>query len=372
MNKEQLRGYCLVAAFTVALYLGLSNLDKLRFFTSMLLGLLSPFLIGLVIAFLLNNPVMWLESKVFRRCRHARILSLAGAYLASAAAITILLWFVLPQLLSSLNQLKNNIPGFLASFQGWLEQAALSLQFSPEVWQQFSTGLQNLAESLLSLIPRLFGILPKIYDMLAAVGSGMFNFFIGFVVSIYLLLGKEQLLSQLSRLNNAFLPKGLSRWLPHAGGITVRIFQKYITGQLTDALIVGVISVAGLSILRFPYALLIGVLLGCTNVIPFFGPFIGFFPGFLIIAMESPVQALWFTLFVVVMQQIDGNLIVPRVVGQSVGLPALWVLFSVTVGGALFGIAGMIIGMPLFAVFYRLLGEATHKREQAADTGAEG
>lgn len=368
-----------MAAFTVAFYLGLSNLEKLKGIVSSALGLLTPFVIGLVIAFILNSPMRFFERKVFAGIaahKNARVsglgrpLALLCTYILVLAGVTVLLWFVVPQLITSINQLRDNIPGFLTHLQDWVTKWAASLNFSEDMWRQVSQWLQQMVGSLLGLLPRMFGMLPQLYNIVVSVGGGMFNLLIGLVVSIYLLLSKETLLRQFSRLNRAFLPRTAAGFLEHTGRITVQTFRNYITGQVTDAIIVGVICVIILSVLRFPYAMLIGVVMGCTNIIPFFGPFIGFIPGFLILVMTDPVRALWYTLIVVVVQQIDGNLIVPKVVGDSVGLPPLWVLFSVTVGGGLFGIAGMVVGMPAFAVIYRLLGEATRRREQPVQEAA--
>lgn len=372
LDKDHLKGYCLVAAFTVTFYLALSNLDKLKGIVSAGLGLLTPFVIGLVIAFILNSPMRFFEQKAFaeiaghknlRVRKLARPLALLCTYLLVAAGMTGLLWFVVPQLITSINQLRDNIPGFLTLLQDWVTQLAAAVNFSADMWKTLSDWLQQMVSTLLGLLPKMFGMLPQLYNIVVSVGGGMFNVLVGLVVSIYLLLSKETLVRQFTRLNRAFLPKGLAGFLEHTGRITVQTFRNYITGQVTDAIIVGFICVVILSVLRFPYAMLIGVVMGCTNIIPFFGPFIGFIPGFLILVMTDPVRALWYTVIVVAVQQIDGNLIVPKVVGESVGLPPLWVLFSVTVGGGLFGIAGMVIGMPVFAVIYRLLGEATRKRE---------
>lgn len=372
MDKNQIKGYCLVAAFAIAFYLGLSNLQRLGALFSSMMSLVTPFLIGLVIAFILNSPLSFFENKVFagiskgknlKMRKMARPLAMLCTYLSVLAGITVLVWFVGPQLVESVARLSNSIPGFLYSFQDWLTKTAQALNFTDAMWQEFQNWLQSMIGTLLGMLPKIFGMLPQVYNVVVSVGGGMFNVLIGLVVSIYLLLSKETLMRQLSRLNRAFLPDSAANLLAHTGDITVRTFRNYISGQVTDAVIVGILCVFILSIGGFPYALLIGVVMGCTNIIPFFGPFIGFVPGFLILVMISPIRALAYTVIVLIVQQIDGNFIVPKVIGESVGLPPLWVLFSVTVGGGLFGIVGMVVGMPAFAVIYRLLGEATRKRE---------
>lgn len=373
MDKNKLKGYCLVAAFAVAFYLGLSNLNRLGGILSSFLGLVTPFIIGLVIAFILNSPLTFFEKRVFagvgknpRTRKFLRPLALLCTYLAVAAGLTGLLWFVVPQLVESVTKLRDSIPGFLNSFQSWISVVAGSFNVTDDMWSKFWTWFQDIIGSLMGMLPKILGMLPQVYNIVVSVGGGMFNVLIGLVVSIYLLLSKETLVGQMSRLNRAFLPESAAGLLEHAGHITVRTFRNYISGQVTDAVIVGILCVVILSVGGFPYAMLIGVVMGCTNIIPFFGPFIGFVPGFLILIMTSPVRALMYTIIVVIVQQIDGNFIVPKVVGNSVGLPPLWVLFSVTVGGGLFGIAGMVVGMPAFAVIYQLLREATRNRERRA------
>lgn len=375
MDKNRVKEYCFVAAFTVLLFLGVSNFSKIQGALRVVTGLLTPFIIGLVVAFLLSGPLRFFENRVFLPLEKdkrkwvrglRRPLAMVCSYIIVFTAILILLWVVIPQLSKSITKLTASIPT-KEVLQSELEKFAVSLNLTSEVWndiwKQLSNVLEGLFTNLLGLIPQMFNVfLPRIYNVAVSVGSGMFNFLIGIVVSAYLLTSKEQLFSQLSRLNRAFMPKWLSGRLAETAHITVKTFGNYVTGQLLDAVIVGVACVTILSIFRFPYALLIGVVMGCTNVIPFFGPFIGFVPGFLILVIEDPKLALWYALIVVIVQQIDGNFIVPKVVGDSVGLPPLWVLFSVTVGGGLFGIAGMVIGMPVFAVFYQLLGKATHRR----------
>lgn len=373
MDKNKLKGYCLVAAFAVAFYLGLSNLNRLGGILSSFLGLVTPFIIGLVIAFILNSPLTFFEKRVFagvgknpRTRKFLRPLALLCTYLAVAAGLTGLLWFVVPQLVESVTKLRDSIPGFLNSFQSWISVVAGSFNVTDDMWSKFLAWFQDIIGSLMGMLPKILGMLPQVYNVVVSVGGGMFNVLIGLVVSIYLLLSKETLVGQMSRLNRAFLPESAAGLLEHAGHITVRTFRNYISGQVTDAVIVGILCVVILSVGGFPYAMLIGVVMGCTNIIPFFGPFIGFVPGFLILIMTSPVRALMYTIIVVIVQQIDGNFIVPKVVGNSVGLPPLWVLFSVTVGGGLFGIAGMVVGMPAFAVIYQLLREATRNRERRA------
>lgn len=372
MNRHKLKLYCAVAAFTVALYLALSNLDRVKTFLSAGIGLLSPFIMGAVIAFVLSGLMSMLESRVFapllkkarspRAARAVRPLALITTYLLMFGGLSIVVWVVVPQLATSVVTLGNSIPSYLASLQRFGEQLSHEWVLPPEVLDQISTWFEATVNNMLSFI---VDFIPGVLSFVASLGGGVLNFVIGLIVSAHLLLGKEKLLSQLSRLNHAFIPTRAADRLGSASLTAVETFGNYVSGQLLDALMVGVVSVIGLSLFRFPYAMLIGVVMGITNIIPFFGPFIGAIPGFFIILMIDPIKALWYLVFVVVLQQVDGNFIAPKIIGGSVGLPPLWVLFAVTVGGGIFGIPGMILGTPVFAVIYILLGRATRAREAA-------
>ena len=365
-----MRDACFVAAFTVLLYLGLSNLPTLARLCSSLTGLLMPFFVGVAAAFILNKVMVVFERRVFgrlagkgpRTARLVRPLSLCSTYLLLLAAFLVLLGVVVPQLTASVMTLAGNMNSYLNALAALGDQLARELVIPQSIYDELSRWFSAAAGNLLGF---LVDFIPRMLSFVVSFGGGVVTFVIGLVVSIHLLMNKEQLLSQLSRLNRAFLPPRAAGALGTAAQISVQTFGNYVSGQLLDALIVGVVSVAGLSLFRFPYAMLIGVVMGITNVIPFFGPFIGAVPGVFILLMADPVRAVWYVLFVIVVQQVDGNLIAPKVIGQSVGLPPLWVLFAVTVGGGLWGVPGMIFGTPVFAIFYILLGRATRAREAA-------
>lgn len=363
----------MVAAFTVILYLGLSHFKQVLSLLSGIIGLLTPFIIGVVIAFILSGVLRAFEEKVFFRLgNHSNVkvrglvrpLSLVSTYALMIALMGVLVTVVVPQLATSIIQLGNSVPAYLASLQNLAEELAVRLNLDQAMWDELAKWFNSVAMELLKIIPELFKMIPQMLGVIASVGGGVFNFVIGIIVSIYLLVSKEKLFSQLSRLNRAFLPESAAGKMRETAAISSETFSNYVTGQLLDALIVGAMSVIGLSVLGFPYAMLIGVIMGVTNIIPFFGPFIGAVPGFFIILMVDPIRALWYILFVVVLQQIDGNIIAPKIIGGSVGLPPLWVLFAVTVGGGLFSVPGMILGTPIFAIFYNILGRATRAREE--------
>lgn len=367
MDKKQIKGYCTVAAFTVVLYFVLSHPERVGQVASASVRLLMPFFIGVVLAFVLNGVMETFEKHVFadlprrfpRRASLVRPLSLISTYLLVLAALVVLGWTVVPQLGESAITLGRNIPAYLNSLAELAARFQHEWVLPPEFYEQLTGWLSGLADFLLNFIAEF---VPYALNFAASFGGGIVTLVIGVIVSIHVLLTKEQLLSQARRLNRAFLPPKAADSIASAASVAAGTFRRYVSGQALDALIVGAVSVIGLSVLRFPYAVLIGVVMGVTNVIPFFGPFIGAVPGVLILLMADPIKAIWYILFVVIVQQVDGNIIAPKVIGGSVGLPPLWVLFAVTVGGNLFGIAGMILGVPLFATVYILLGRAVRAR----------
>ena len=369
MNLRRVREYCVAAAFTVVLYLGLSHLGPLLGWLRWLGSLLMPFLIGVVAAFILNRVMAWLEKRVFHRLlpgegpklqKRRRGLALLSTYLLLLVAILVVACIVAPQLTTSVMTLARNMNGYLDSLTRLGNWAARELVLPPELIQQLNEWFNQAAAWLMQF---LVDFIPRMLGALVSVSGSIVTFVIGLVVAAHILLNKEQLLSQGRRLCRAFLPRRAVATLSVTGRIAVEAFGNYLTGQLLDAAIVGICSVVGLTVLGFPYAMLIGVVMGITNIIPFYGPFIGAVPGVLLLLMVSPVRALWYIVFVVVLQQIDGNIVAPKIIGGSVGLPPLWVLFAVTVGGGIWGVPGMVFGTPVFAVIYRLLGRVTRARE---------
>ena len=369
MNLRRVREYCVAAAFTVVLYLGLSHLGPLLGWLRWLGSLLMPFMIGVVAAFILNRVMVWLEKRVFHRLlpgegpklqKRRRGLALLSTYLLLLVAILVVACIVAPQLTTSVMTLARNMNGYLDSLTRLGNWAAQELVLPPELIQQLNEWFNQAAAWLMQF---LVDFIPRMLGALVSVSGSIVTFVIGLVVAAHILLNKEQLLSQGRRLCRAFLPRRAVATLSVTGRIAVEAFGNYLTGQLLDAAIVGICSVVGLTVLGFPYAMLIGVVMGITNIIPFYGPFIGAVRGVLLLLMVSPVRALWYIVFVVVLQQIDGNIVAPKIIGGSVGLPPLWVLFAVTVGGGIWGVPGMVFGTPVFAVIYRLLGRATRARE---------
>ncbi len=370
LNRNNVKKIILIITFTVLLFVGIQHFDVVMKTFGRLVGILTPFILGGCIAFILNVPLSLFENKLFRKGKTKnrfinnirRPISILLSIILVVGIIFTVTFLIFPELAKTIGDLGGTINKFVPEAQKWVEEkvAELLVQY-PDIesfvkavsidWTNASTTLINVTKGLFN------GILGSAFNIIANIISGVTTFFIGFVFAIYILANKEKLSEQGKKLCYSFLPQKRADRIIRVLQLTHRTFSNFLSGQCIEAVILGSMFYVTLSILRFPYALLIGVLISFTALIPIFGAFIGMIIGTFLIFMVSPVQALWFLLIFNVLQQIEGNLIYPHVVGGSVGLPSIWVLFAVTVGGSLMGVIGMLVFIPLTSVFYTLLRE---------------
>ena len=280
-----------------------------------------------------------------------------------AVLISLLMAFLVPQLIDSIVTLVKNVQDFALNLDHYMEiwVNALDKQFhiDPELYQQ----LLGTWEQILSFSSSLFlsGV-QRLLGLTGQVTSGVVDFFVALIISVYLLMSREEFFAQLRKVLYALFSKKTVEKLLYVGRLTNTTFNGFINGKLIDSLIIGILAFICLSIMKMPYALLISVIIGVTNVVPFFGPFIGAIPSAFIIFIVNPIQAIWFLLFILILQQIDGNIIGPKILGGTTGLPAIWVMFAILVGGGLAGFAGMILGVPTVAVLYTLFKAYVRQR----------
>ena len=315
-----------------------------------------PFFLGLGIAFALNVPLCFLEEKLFAKRKIKRAYSLLLACIFVLGGLAVLLFLILPQLRKSAASLWEKLPGYLTELEGWARDKADGIGGSAaalleEAIGQLQSGMEPGPQLLRSTM-----------DIAQDTLSGLINAGAGVVFSIYLLARKEALCKACKQVLYAFLPKEWAEKLADVGSLTAVTFRRFASGQLTEALLLGAMCFLGMAVFRMPYALLISVIVGVTALIPIFGAFFGGAAGALILLTERPALALWFLIFLIVLQQFENNFLYPRVVGDSVGLPGIWVLLAVTAGGSLFGAAGMLIGIPAVSVLYTLFRETVRKR----------
>ena len=354
------------------------------------LDILEPFAVGGMIAFVLNLPMKFVEERLLGRWKGKaadklrRPLSLLAAIVFVAVLIVIVVMAVLPQLGRTINDLGQKIPEFFQQVVAWLGD--LERQY-PQLGQYLGPFLdsgESLEQSWASmdqLAARLMDFLKEggvsVITTTIGVASGIIGTFvkgiISFIFALYILAAKEKLADQGKRILHAFAPEKVEKGTLSLCSLLYRNFSHFITGQCVEAVIIGTIFVITMSLFRMPYAVMIGVLIAFTALIPVVGAFIGCILGAFLILVDAPEMAFWFVVLFLIIQQIEGNLIYPRVVGESVGLPAIWVLAAVSVGGSLFGFAGMLVFIPLVSTGYMLLRDEVNarnrRREASGDSG---
>lgn len=333
-----------------------------------LMGVLSPVFIGIFIAFVLNIPLSWFEKSVWHGTsrlaeKTRRPMGILFALLILVALIALLVILVIPQSIMAISQITEQIPSIYKSLIQWVE--SLEIPALQELLKSFDFANLNLREIFTNTGLLAGGVFRGITDVLGV----LMNVVLGLGFAIFMLAGKEKLLKQIEKLLQAYMAPQPRGRLKYFVSVVSDIFSKYIFGQVTEAIVIGILTTVAMLIFRFPYATIIGPLTGLSGLIPMVGAVIGGVVGFLLILTVNPLQAMFFVIFILVLQEVDGMLIYPKIVGDSVGLPQLWTFFAVVVGGALFGFIGIFLGVPTMAVAYRLLREDAQRRLAGKDTG---
>lgn len=362
--RQAARWIVSVVTVCILIYLGLRHIGTLAKTIGWLAGLVKPLLIGAILALILNVPMSMIESRFLKKAHYGkRPLAILLALLLVSGIFVGVAFLVIPELFNAvaliaqiveegLEQLESmDIGGALAQtpLAEWLDTVDwLSLKIQLETWFKEQSG---------TLVNRAMGAA-------GFVVSGLATSVVGLIFAIYILAGKEKLKRQASRLMRVWLPAQISEGLIHVASVCGSTFKLFIAGQATEAIILGTLCMLGMMILRLPYAPMIGALVGVTALIPVVGAFVGTIVGTIMILTVSPFKAMVFVIYLLILQQIEGNVIYPRVVGSKISLPAIWVLAAVTVGGNLAGPIGMLLGVPAFSAAYALIKEATDHRTQ--------
>lgn len=368
---------CLMAAVTLfALYIAIQAWPKALAIVSTVLSAALPLFIGAVIAYVLGIPMGWYEKHFFPKSEKKWIKTLRRpvcmtlSFLTVAAIVTLIVVLVLPQLTDCLQLLFGEVPKALDKAVELIGQ----LELLPEdiyAWLDEIDWKNSLVKIGKALLNGVGGLMGTVWQTVSSVFSGIVTCLLSVIFAIYLLYGKEELARQGKKIINRYAKPLWRGRILHVLLVLDDSFYKFIVGQCVDALILGVMCLIGMWILRLPYAPMISALIAFTALIPVAGAYIGAGVGAFMILTVSPVQALVFLIFLIVLQQLEGNLVYPRVVGTSIGLPALWVLTAVTVGGGVMGVAGMLIGVPLAAALYRLLREHINAEAEKAEEKKE-
>ncbi len=338
----------------VVFYLSLSHLNDLLNLVRGLYQVVWPFVLAFALAWLMDPLVKFCESKIFRKgkARLRRWLSIATTYIVMLALIAALLYVILPQVYESLLALIAAIPDYLTGLQAAVNE--LASHFSLLEGEDATLIVDTYSDLVNQLVGWVQSILPQLVNAGVSLGSGLVNILMALIASIYMLADKDRLKGAAVRCVHALIPSPHDDKLLRLAGRAHVIFSGFINGKLLDSLIIGLLCLMGTLILRIPFAGLISLIVGVTNIIPVFGPFIGAIPSILILLIVDPWSALWFGIFVVALQQLDGNVIGPRILGDSCGVSALGVLVSITVGGSLAGVTGMLVGVPLYSLMCQL------------------
>lgn len=348
--------FCVVAA-CIAFYLLLNNLNYFVGGIGKFINILSPFAGGVVIAYILDPVVKLFYHKLFKEKKGIRWLAILLAYLVAILLIVLLAWLVIPQIVNSIVMLFTNFPSYIQGIQDALTM--IQDRFGVDLSQ--ATKMLDDSEAMVKEVYSLASsAMPQIVASLGSVASNFVSTFTSLAASIYMLADKKHLLHQLRTLAHAFLPEKVAEntlRICHYANVN---FTSFFIGKIIDSAIIGVITFVAMTILRLDFAVLISVFIGITNIIPVFGPFIGAIPSIFILLLVNPIQAAIFCVLILIIQQLDGNFIGPKILGSSIGISALWILFSIVVGGDLFGIVGMVVGVPVFATLYGLAQEFVH------------
>lgn len=370
INNELKNGFLLIS-FGIVLFISLEHFEIAWNILKGTVIIFSPFLLGLVIAFILNVPMNMIEKKLnkIKKLKSPKI-KRGISIISSIIAVLLLLFFVvaliIPDIGKTVTSFINQIPELITNIdQGlqdisknypMIEEWANKIEFNPETMKlQFENWVKTIGSGILSIS---LNIVVSLINKLA-------NFFIAFIFAIYVLAEKEKLASQFKLILSSFVKEKYVSKFFEVTYLANRTFSKFISGQCLEACILGILCFLGMSFFQFPYSLSISVLVALTALIPVFGAFIAMGVGALLISMVSFQSAFWFVVFFLILQQFEGNLIYPKVVGNSVGLPAIWTMMAVTIGGSCFGIPGMLISVPLSSIAYALLKDYIKNKNQS-------
>ena len=365
----------IVICCSIIFYLIISRISSLRVHVSNAVSVLQPFIIGLTIGYLLNFILKFYEKKVLTlgtlnklKQKNKRRIGILLTYVTTLLMLYLFMNFILPQLSASIVGLINNIPYYIDKGDELLNNLVSRLNireeyldFAVEKWNEFVNYINNVSDDLVPMLGNLF----------KTAISGIWNIILGLIISIYVLIDKERFFALGKKIVYSLFSKTGAMEILKLFYRSNNIFNRFIGGKILDAFIIGIITFIVLTIFKMPYAVLISFTVGITKVIPIFGPFLGAIPSFIIIFFVSPIKALWFLLIILIIQQTDANLIEPKILGDSLGISAFWILFSILVMGKAFGIVGMIIGVPLFTIIYSIIKDIIEERLKKKDMPTE-
>jgi len=375
LNRNNIRKILIIIVVTLLLYFGLLNFGVVRQYLGLGFTILTPFIIGGSVAFILNVPMRWIEkilTNMLAKRKRARKPASKGFLRIVSLLLTLIIFFgvivsvvflVAPEVVRSVNMIIEKYPAFAIRAEKTVNDLNAKYPAIKEYINTNNINWNNIGQSVLNFAKTAGGsVLTSTIGVATSIFGVVFNSIIAFVFAINILLQKDKLAVQARKIVFAFLPETAAEKTLYVCSLSSKTFAHFLSGQGRESLILGTMFLITMSIFRFPYAVLISILIAILSLIPMFGAFIGCCFGVFFILIVDPVMAVWFLVLFVILQQIEGNLIYPKVVGGSIGLPSIWVLVAVTVGGSTYGVIGMLVFIPMASVLYVLFREVVYKR----------
>ena len=361
-NKNELTKWIILIAVAIIGHWAINNLNTIGNLFSSIISIIFPFVLGGALAFILNIPMTYFEKKLLKpkrkngkKTKHkksTRIISIILAVAVILLVLALIIKLIVPELINVVNLLIANIPYYVEEITNLVGEYGKDISDINTLMQDANIDIENIKKQILNKIP---GILTSSISIVNGIINGITTFFIAIIFAIYILMDKEKLQEQATKILYAYLSKEKALKTILIARVDKNTFKSFFTVQCLEATILGTLCTIGMLILKIPYAMPIGVLIGVTALIPVVGAFIGIIIGAILILSVNPIKVITFVIFVLILQQIEGNLIYPRVVGNSIGLPGMWVLVAVSVGGSIGGILGMLLGVPVATIIYTLL-----------------
>lgn len=364
-SKHKALANFLVLSGAILFYFVIKNAGNILGGVSYFTNMMTPFVYGFVMAYLLKNPMKYIEKlykkviKSEKKQKLVRALSLATTMILAILLLLGFISIIVPQLADSVSIFVSNLPDYMENGNRLLKDTIQNINIDSEIIKKLFEVWKAIVSKTSEIVSNM---LPYAINGVLAFSGKLVNIVVGIVVAIYFLAGKERFTAQTKKLIIASFSDKTSNFIIEKSRMTNNIFSKYISGQLTDAAVLGTICFISMTIFKMPYALLVSMIVTVTNIIPIIGPFIGAVPAVFIISMVSAPKALGFAVLILVLQQIDGNILVPKIVGDSTGLSGFWVFLAIFIGGGLFGITGVILGVPTMAVSYNIIKEIVEYR----------
>ena len=350
--KQKIIVYSISLIIAILFFTILNKFKDIKRAIQFIITILFPFLLGIGIAFILNNPEKWVENKLLKNVplqkNHKRILATLIVFILAIGFLILFFSIIIPNTVDSVRQFSTNIAVYSDTFISYTKDFAYRMNISEKQVEQMLINF-DITKKITSIVTES---IPKIASYSYSFVKGFINLILAFVSAFYILLDRETLVKGIKKLNYSLFDKNFANYLTLWTNDAKTVFEQYIVGNIIDSFIVGVLCYVVILFLKIPYTNMIALIIGVTNMIPVFGPFLGAIPVIIILCLIDPLSALIFAIVIFIIQQIDGNIIKPIVLGDKLGMSGFWILFSVTVGGALFGVVGMFLGVPIFALIY--------------------